>query len=380
MTGDAAFTYAHDMTNDHCLIFYHGNDWDWVPSRQRYLMEALSEYVPIVYLDSGRSSRGRVTYHPVAENVTVVKGLISMMIALRRRKMEKASTLLGHWHLRWVRKKHKRVIFWAMENWLRPYRFIPHDVLVYDSIDPVFDRRPEVVKEFERREIEVLRAAHKAFASADSLVDFCKRHHSNVTLLNNACAPIEYEPKLIAAAPKPGWWPESQKPVAAYLGSIDERFDFDCAMKASRDNPQVQFVFAGSVIPALSTRVTEMQSLPNVLCPGRISVGDGRYLLSRCTIGLIPFILGEMNDAINPVKMYAYALLGKPIAGTATREMAGRPDVVVTGSTPEEFSVAVREALKRAGDPETETYLKSYALRNTWQHRAAQAWQEIRDL
>lgn len=365
---------------ERCIVYAHGNDWDGVRSRQRYLMEALSKYIPVIYLDGSWDKRGKVTRHQVTDRVTVVRGLLRPMVSLKLRNFEAPSHLWGWWHTRWIRSRYRKIIFLDSENWLRPYRFIPHDSLVFDCIDPCFDRSPMVLAHFERRELEVLHASDAVFTTADSLTEFARKHNKNVTLLNNACSPDEYAPELIAAAAKPEWWPENKKRIAAYMGAIDWRFDFEFAICAAREHPDVDFIFAGNLLAEVADRSYELKALPNVSMPGRISVEDGRYLLAHGDIGLIPFIMGDMNDAINPVKMYAYAYLGKPIAGSAVRELVSRPEIAVTGDTPAQFSAAITTALQRAKDPAEKAKLLTFAAANTWDKRAEQAWQVLSKL
>lgn len=362
--------------NDCCIIYYHGTDWEGLRGRQQYLMAALSKYVPVVYLDGSRTLRRAVSCVDVSDRITVVRGLVATLWALRRRRLPGPARLCAAWHLRPVRRRFSRVLFWATENLIRPDQSIRHEGLVYDCMDPCLDHDPE----YERRQAVALRAAAKVFASAELLAEQCRRDHDDVTLLNNACEPAEYDPKLIASAPRPSWWPQTAGPVAAYLGTIDRRVDLECLRYACRLNPTVQFVIAGKVIPSLAPAMADLGALPNVTGPGPISVSDGRYLLSRCTIGLIPFVPCAMNDAVNPVKMYAYALLGKPMVGTATRELLTRPDVVQCASSAAEFAAAVGRALALAGRPEVEATLAAFASQNTWEHRAALAWETIRPL
>jgi len=363
------------LDSDICVVYAHGNDWDGVPSRQRYLMDALSRYVPVIYLDGGWDrSWGVVTRHAVTERVTVIRGLLRPMVSMRLRNFELPSRVLGWWNTRWIRRKYRKIVFIDSENWLRPYRFIPHDCLIFDCIDPCFDRSAEVLRDFNQREEEVLSRAQLVFATAESLVEQASRFNPRVHLLNNACAPEEYTDALVACAPVPIWWPKAGGPIAAYLGSIDRRFDFELSLQAAIDHPDVCFILAGNILPEVSASAEPLRALPNVRLPGRISVEEGRYLLAHCNIGLIPFLPGEMNDAINPVKMYAYAFMGKAMAGSAVRELTLRPEIVDTGDTAERFSDAVGRALVRSQSVEHRNTLKAYAMQNTWEMRAETMW------
>ncbi len=365
------------MQDDRCIVYYHGNDWDGVRARQRYLMEALSRHIPVVYLDKNWDSDKKVKPFAGSENVTVVRGVGRWIMHFASRKLDFLCAPFCWWHLRWIRAKYRKIIFICAENAVRPYRYISHDHLIFDCIDPCFNREPEALAAYEQREHTILKDAGLVFASADTLRDACKRHNANVTLINNACAPEDYSADLLEAATIPAWWPTRPGKVAAYLGSLDWRFDTEVLLRSIQDHPEVNFILAGKVLKVVADKIDALEALPNVTVPGLISVEDGRYLLSKCDIGLIPFTPGEMNDAINPVKMYAYAYLGKAMAGTAVHELTTRPDVVSTGSTPADFSAAVAKALQRSDDPAHGEMLKEFARENTWDNRGEQAWEQI---
>ncbi len=137
------------------------------------------------------------------------------------------------------------------------------------------------------------------------------------------------------------------------------------------------FVLAGTRLAAFERPIKALEVLPNVIIPGRVSIEDGRYLLHHMTVGLIPYPPCQMNDCINPVKLYAHALLGKPTVGTAIRELVLRPEVVRTGSTVEEMVAAIRAAVARAADAAQVRTLKEFAFNNTWKQRAAAAAEQL---
>jgi len=365
------------MSGDTCIFFYHGGNYSDIPARQQYLMRAMSRYLPVVFLDGVAEHSYRVEIEAPQGNVTVVRGLVPFCQRLDRRGLTFLARKYANWRLRRFRRQYRRIIFWASENWLRPYRFIDHDALIFDCIDPCFSEEPDRVRRFQERDRAVLAEADLAFATADTLAEFCRRNHANVVLLNNAADSDDYRPELLEAAPRPAWWPENNKPVAAYLGNLDWRVDFAAVTRACREHPEIQFVMAGNPLHDLDEALTKLKEIPNVICPGRISLADGRYLLRHCAIGMIPFTTGRMNDAINPVKMYIYALLGKPIAGTKVHELTERPHIVFTAH---DFSRAVEAALDAARRPDTAAHLQTFAAANTWGARAETAWAEIQKM
>ncbi len=340
----------------------------------------MARRLPVFFLDGGTDKLCRVTIQKPQNNVTVVRGITSVIQRLHQRGLDRVASAWTRWQLRKLPGTSGKVIFWCAENWLRPYRFIRHDALIYDCIDPSFSHDAAVIEAFHQRDRDAMSGADLVFATADALAEFCGQYHDRVILLNNACEPGDYAPALIEAATTPAWWPQTQAPIAAYLGSLDWRFDFEAVTAACRECKDVHFILAGNPLADYAEELKQLTDLPNVTCPGRISLEDGRYLLSRCAVGLIPFKPGPMNDAINPVKMYAYALLGKPMAGTAVRELLSRPQVVTTAESPQLFGRAVARALEKRRDLRVAEGLRTYALNNTWEHRAARAWESMQHL
>jgi hypothetical protein len=362
-----------------CIIYYHGNNWDGVPARQRYFMLAMARQYPVYYLNSARDGLLRVKWTKADTNISVITGLISILSSLKRRNLRWLARLYASWQLRRIRRKYRTVIFWIAENLQRPDEFIAHDLLVFDSIDPCFSSDPAMISAYKAREVAVLEAADLVFASAEQLREECRKRHSEVVLINNACEPEDYRPEVVARTPRPVWWPEVETPIAAYLGTLDERVDVNCLRAACMENLGVQFILAGEIASQVADRFAEFAAMPNVTMPGRISVEDGRFLLANCAIGLIPFILGRMNDAVNPVKMYAYALLGKPILGTSIRELLLRPEIAEVAAGPEVFARRIPSMIELSNDRAYCEHLRSYALQNTWRERATLAGEALEE-
>lgn len=362
---------------DTCIIYIHGNQWDGVPARQRYLMEEMAAYADVYFIEEAEDRRWSVTWRQVDRHVWVIRGLMPMWVRFNRRRWTAAQCVSARIHLRRLRKSYRRIILWDAENWLRSYRFVPHDLFIYDCIDPCFSDDKRELDEFEDRDRELVKRADIVFASAGLLKEKCEADGRRVVLLNNACAPGEYCAELVNAAERPKWWPQTEQPVASYLGTIDARFDCDMAFHVCRELPEVAFVIAGQVLSAQERDVERLRSLENVVVPGRVSVEDGRYMFKHSSVGIIPFKAGDMNDAINPVKMYAYAYLGKMVVGTNVREIAGATAIAKAARDAQEFVEYIRIAIADRNDSAQAQRRRDFALENTWKQRAAGAWSEI---
>lgn len=339
-------------------------------------MRAMSRHVAVIYLDSGRDRRGAITRHRVADNIEVVRGVIPLIRAARRRNQDR----LARWYVRratsWIRAEYDRVIFWNAENAVRPDRYIDHDGLIYDCIDPYLDDDPGN----RQREGRILRDAAHVFATADLLLERCLAVNPSAMLLNNACDPVEYNQGGAPTGPRPPWLPPAGIPMVAYLGTFDSRVDYGVVEAACRANPAVQFVLAGKVLDAQRAVWQELAGLPNVTAPEAISLEEGHHLVAAARLCLVPFVASAENDGINPMKMYLYALLGRPILATDIRELRSRPEIAETAGTLEEFAAAVGRLTLTEPDEASRGRRRNWAMGNTWAHRADVAWPIVRGL
>jgi O-antigen biosynthesis protein len=351
------------------IFFYHGCDWTDLPARQQYLMRAMSRHLPVVFLDGGTDRLWQVKIRRPEPNFAVVRGLIAVCQRLHKRGMGGLARAYSAWHLRKLPEAHGRVIFWCAENWLRPYRFIRHDALIYDCIDPCFDPSRQAV--FDQRDRSLARDATLVFATAQSLLERMKKENLSSYLLPNGCCEAEYDPAELVKLPRPRLLENIRTPVIGYMGSFDWRIDTQTIAQAAQRLPEFTFALVGRVNTDQEARVRPLRELPNVILPGSVSVQEGRAYVGAFDVGIIPFLPGEIGDAINPVKMHMYLMAGKPVVSTWLAECRRYAPWVTATNSPDEFAAAIRNAVAEgAAKAAART---AFGRENSWSVRAAQA-------
>lgn len=99
------------------------------------------------------------------------------------------------------------------------------------------------------------------------------------------------------------------RPIAVYVGAIEEWFDFELVREASRQLPGVSFVLIG---PEKLAR-ERLHGLPNVHLLGRRKYDDLPAYLQHCDVGIIPFNVrghATLINHVNPLKLYEYLACG----------------------------------------------------------------------
>jgi len=363
--------------NNTCICFYHGCNWSDIPVRQQYLMRALSHHIPVVFFDGGTDRLWQVSIQQPEPNVTVVRGLTAVCQRFQQRGLGAVASAYAAWHLRKVRRKYGRVVFWAGENWLRPYRFIRHDDLIYDCVDPCLSEDPRRIEIFDAREATVARPARLVFASAAVLHEKMLRLNPASFLVENSAGVEDHHPSHTGHLPMPAELHGLRRPIIGYLGAFDSRLDYAAMTALARLLPDCTFALAGRVNRDQEENVKELRSLPNVSMPGQISYEAGKAFVAALDVGLIPFRPGPIGDAINPTKMWCYLMAGKPVVSTAIRESLRYPGFVHAGATPQDMAAMVRKALAETGEPFISARLK-FSLENTYDCRCDEVLTRMR--
>ncbi len=364
------------------IVYSYPCQWEMIPGRHRYLMEAMSAHAPIFFLNCPEFTGSyrevlRSRAERVSDRVTVIHNAFGLRFARGGKRLGRAGAMIdGQWLNRLLRAHGvEEYVYWLAAVSPRMLWGMRVDRLVYDCIDPCFDRRYQA--KFDRDEAVIAGRAKVVFATADSLLQRMRRFNAESHLLMNACAAQDYEPGALSLLPRPQSLENRPGPVIGYMGTFDSRVDVEVLAAAAQRLPQFTFALVGRINGEQEARVAALRSLPNVLLPGAVSVEEGRRYTAAFDVGLIPFLPGEIGDAINPVKMWMYLMAGKPVVTTWLRECQRQaPYVTAVGGT-EAFVAAIHDA---AVGPERISAAErtAFAMRNRWQDRAAMAVEVLR--
>lgn len=346
---------------------------DW-PGRNQ-LMRSIADHTTVVLLQAA-PSRSRWPRRPhldrLDDNLVVVRCAMDARHGRIGRKIPRISSLLDGG---WLRSELERNALRDPLLWLtvpdpRLAMSFPDRSLIYDCMDPNFLAGGNA--DHDRRELPLARRARLVFASAGALLDRMAQVNPRSYLLPNA-APL----RPPSGGPRPAALTGRTGPVVGYLGTIDWRFDAEHVLQAARHLPEVTFAVVGRVNPDQEPRIAELRRESNVLFPGQVGLAEGDAWVSAFDLALIPFVPGQMNDCINPVKMFMYLSAGLPVVATDVAECRSNP-LVETTSDASSFGPAIRRQLTE-DNARKQAERRSYAAQNTWDTRAIQAIEILRE-
>ena len=157
------------------------------------------------------------------------------------------------------------------------------------------------------------------------------------------------------------------KPIVGYFGAIADWIDLDLVAQVARLRPDYSFVLIGQVF---NRDVSELEALPNVFLLGNKSYNEIPSFLYNFDACTIPFILNQVTNATDPVKLYEYFTQGKPVVATNMPELSYCGDLLYIGQDAADFARKIDLALR-----ETDETLPSrrveFAATNTWASRVS---------
>lgn len=358
------------------------NDYEKGLGRQGGLPAAFSMRTPVILLTrSGLKGEGRFSLKPSLERVGANLILVRNAFSLRCSRIgRRLGPMAGWFDGAWLNDALDEAGLGDYIYWLTQAerRFLPGmrlDRLVYDCIDPCLVPEHEPI--VDRQEFGIARKARMVFCTAESLRRRMAAVHSRVVLLPNACATDTCN-IVLADTDMPDPLRGRKRPIIGCMGTYDWRIDTELLYKAAKLLPDCTLALIGRINGDQKTRMAPLLSLPNVVAPGEVPYDQGHSYCANFDIGIIPFLPGKMGDGINPVKMYMYLALGKPVISTWIAECVRHSEWVTPVRTPEAFARTVHQLLKE-NTPERIAARQAFAQRNSWEQRTEAAFNALHD-
>ena len=238
---------------------------------------------------------------------------------------------------------------------------IPHRLSCYRVADRLdqFRRIPPSIVELQK---ELIRRVDFVIATSQSLYELvCQVRRHDVYYLPNGVSDSFFQPRL----PRPSDFPNSGIPVAVYLGTIDTRFDFEIIEQAVKSSAGVHFLLIGPITEeALIPKIKQLQLQQNFSWLGPKKQNDAISYLQHSDIGIIPFYLNDLTEAVNPIKYYEYLACGLPVVAPPLRELLHMKGPLHFYSDRNSFLEALEQAmLEGTKDREQKT---RFAAENSW--------------
>jgi glycosyltransferase involved in cell wall biosynthesis len=239
---------------------------------------------------------------------------------------------------------------------------------VYYCVDDLPASSPAAAR-VEASEIELFRTADLVFVTAERLRARALRYRAQADVF-----PFGVAGEVFARERTPPEPPADlyglPRPIAAYVGGVNQKLDQSFLAAVARALPEVTFVLIGPI----ETAAAPLDAVPNVRLLGSRPHAELPRYLRECAVGLVPYRLTRFTAHVYPSKLNEYLAMGLPVVSTPLPEVTqfnvANGDLVAVASDPVSFARAIRRALGDAS-PEAVRRRVDAAGRNDWTPRIA---------
>lgn len=142
------------------------------------------------------------------------------------------------------------------------------------------------------------------------------------------------------------------RPISGYVGIIQDRVDFALMDQLAKANPDISWVFIGPVWPTFlksvrpkAPEIANLQKNPNVYFLGAKPYSDIPSYVRQFDVAIIPHKINDLTQSMNPLKMYEYLSLGKPVVSTPVAGLEKFKEHIALASDADAFRDMIKDTL-----------------------------------
>lgn len=152
-----------------------------------------------------------------------------------------------------------------------------------------------------------------------------------------------------------------------YVGSVDDRLDFEILEHLFKNMPDATFTFVGRIMSDKSEAI--LKKYKNVKLEGAKAPELLPAYSKQFSVGIIPFIKDDFTRGIYPMKINEYLAAGLPVVSTDFSDLSDFEGIIKIADNKEDFLEYLLQEINTDTTAKRESRL-AIAEGNTWDHRA----------
>jgi len=356
--------------NEFVIVFWSISEWDKMGRRPmiRALAKNLEGIANILYIDtpfspvatflSNRERYNRIKNKPsldkISRNLYIFrpKGLLNTFII----------NMLGIQNIYWkkIGEKIKKILL-ALEwnynkklSWINyPYQIsqlgiLDESLMIYECYDEYrsFSQDKSRNEWMSDLEDKLLKKVDIVFTTSGPLYDSRKERHSNVFLTPNG---VEFNlfNKVKTNVEILNDMSHITHPIIGYIGRVRNWLDFELLKYISEKQPDWSIVFIGPC----STDEREVREFISKTKSNIFFIGEKKHkyiprYLNIIDVCILPFKTNDLCNSINPLKLWEYLAVGKPVVSSKLNSLEIFSDVIFLEDTKENFVDCIENILQ----------------------------------
>lgn len=240
--------------------------------------------------------------------------------------------------------------------------------ILYDCMDfyQGFVRSKEDKESIKKCEKELVKNASIVTCSSGSLKEYIREEYSkDCILINNGC-----EIRDLSSSNTLYLNPD-EKYTIGYVGAVADWIDWALIEFLALEHTNCLFSFYGPIVTKTETKKLSnlVKSHSNIELKGLIPYSMVHKVIDSFDVCIYPFINDKFTSYVDPVKVYEYLSLGKPVLSITNKETEKFKDYVYLGKSPKEISSQLRKAIENRQDKMKREQRIAFARLNSWNSR-----------
>jgi teichuronic acid biosynthesis glycosyltransferase TuaH len=344
------------------IIYIMNVDWNWIKQRPHFLAEGLSEGNDVTVLYQFRY--GRKGFQKRGSGKVNVKPIYVIPRGDRNKFFYQVNQFIKSIVIKSQINKINAdcvcVTYPDQVNML-PKRY--HGQLIYDCMDnhAAFIKDPNKRIALEKQEKLLINKATTILCSSVKLINiFTQRYGENVkkkiSLVRNG-----YNGEILDATNE--YFEKSESFTISYFGTISEWFNFDFIIRSLSDFPGLTYLLMG---PIAGVSIPEHNRIKYI---GTVEHGDLYSVNNNVDCLIMPFVVNEIIEAVDPVKLYEYINFNKNIISVSYEEILRFEPFVHFYTDYESYKQQISTVMKKKDIKYTEKQRTEFLKNNNWDSR-----------
>lgn len=166
----------------------------------------------------------------------------------------------------------------------------------------------------------------------------------------------------------------SYKKRIVYIGTISQWFDFDILKKSLENFNDIEYQLYGP-------HDVEIPKIEGIKYMGIANHNDVPNIMQRADMLIMPFRLTSLVRSVNPVKLYEYLLVNKPIMAIRYEESEKFQDYIYLYSNYSDYRVHIKALSENKLAPKkSHKEVHQFLIDNTWAARVKKIREMLNDL
>lgn len=345
------------------MVYFMNVDWNWIKQRPHFIAELLNDYFNVHVMYQHRYGRNGLQRRTIS--TVDVKPIY---VIPRGDRYEGLSRINKKLKCNAIRKKIKKtnanILYLTFPDQVDVIDDNYQGIVVYDCMDnhPAFVKNELHKTKLISQEKELISRADFIFASSEHLISvLASRYGSqieektylvrngyggNIIDLNNI------EPTM-----------SNQLYTFAYFGTISSWFNFDYILQSLNDFQDIQYELFG---PIAGVQIPDHK---RIHYHGTVEHDKLLGSVRNADCFIMPFVVNDIIESVDPVKMYEYINFNKNILAPYYKEIGRFSHFVYFYNSYDEFKTQIEELKKCKLTKYTDIERQSFLAENSWSCR-----------